>query len=64
MRIPIPLVVDMTDEQVAEWASLNQLPGAGSHVMAKDVGDDVRSHVLTVLNSGILARFADITIKR
>ena len=67
MRIPITLVIEMTEQQVENYADEYGLPrnGAGT-VMAKDIVDDVRSYVLTEIQGS--AAFgegcADVSIKR
>ena len=66
MRIMIPIVVDMTDAQVKDYALEYGLPREGGKLMAKEVVDDVRSLVLTGVQS--LGAFADdgadVSIKR
>lgn len=67
MRIQIPIVIEMTDEQVEAYADDFGLPrnGAGK-VMAKDIVDDIRSYVLTEIQGS--AAFgegcADVSIKQ
>lgn len=59
MRIVVPVVVDMTDPQVAEYAA-----DSGIGTRAKDVVASVRSYVLTaVQESPALAGTADVTLK-
>jgi hypothetical protein len=73
MRIAIPLVIDMTDEQVEQYAAEYGLPASNGKVRARDVVDDVRSYVLTCVQdsaafgetgTGDGTRGADVTIKR
>ena len=69
MRIQIPLVIEMTDEQVAAYAAEY---GLSLPVRAKDIVDDVRSYVLTAIQDspafgeigdGDGTRSADVSIK-
>ena len=62
MRIPVPLVIDMTDQQAADYAAEFGL-GDGGKVMAKDMVNDVRRYVLTALQGSTLGQFADVSIK-
>lgn len=73
MRIQIPIVVDMTDEQVQAYALEYGLPKDGGKLMTREVVDDVRSHVLTLvqdcaafgeIGDGKGTRGADVSIKR
>ncbi len=59
MRIQVPLVIEMTDEQVKEYANDYALPGS----TAKVVTEDVRKNVLHSIQ-GLLGEVADVTIKR
>jgi len=59
MRIPITLVIEMTDEQVQQYANEYGL----SDTRAKTVVDDVRSNVLSDVR-GLLDSFGTVTIKR
>jgi hypothetical protein len=62
MRIQIPLVIEMTDEQVQEYANEYAL----DDTRAKTIVEDVRRLVLTGVQglfNGI-ATAADVTIKR
>jgi hypothetical protein len=68
MRIQIPLVIEMTDEQVADYA---REYGLSLPVRAKDIVDDVRSYVLTAVQDspafgeiGNGTRAAEVSIKR
>lgn len=71
MRIQIPIVIEMTDDQVETYADKYALPrnGAGK-VMAKDIVEEVRSYVLTLVQEcapfGVTqgTRGADVSIKR
>jgi hypothetical protein len=75
MRIAIPLVIEMTDEQVEQYAAEYglPLPVSDGKVRARDVVDDVRSYVLTCIQDstafgetgvGDGTRGADVAIKR
>jgi hypothetical protein len=64
VRITIPLVIDMTDGQVKEWADHNGLPRNGGRLYAREVVDGIRSYVLTHLQGSALDEYADISIKR
>ncbi len=65
MRIQIPLVIEMTDEQVKEWASDNDLARTeGGKVMAKTIVEDMRSYVLTGIQGLLTATgYAEVSIK-
>lgn len=65
MRIQIPLVIEMTDEQVKDYAELAGLPHHGGPLRAKDVVDDLRAHVLSSVQqlNDIVESGADVTIK-
>jgi hypothetical protein len=64
MRIQIPVVVEMTDDQVAAYGLEFGLPHDGTtKLMARHVVEDVRSYVLTDLQGSTLGQFADISIK-
>ena len=52
MKIPVTLIVEMTDAQVAVYAEEYDLPRAGGRVMARDVVASVRAAVLTELQNG------------
>jgi hypothetical protein len=62
MRIQIPIVVEMTDDQVREYADEYTL----NDTSFKTIREDVRSYVLTCIqNSPAFAEIdADVTIKR
>lgn len=71
MRIPVPLVIEMTDEQVEQYADEYGLPRTDGRVYARHVVEDVRSQVLTLIRdseafgeTGDGTRGADVTIKR
>ncbi len=66
MRIPVTLVIEMTDEQVEQWADDEGLDRtAAGKVMAKAMVEDVRNYVLTEIQGLLSATgYADVTIKR
>lgn len=73
MRIQIPLVIEMTDEQVAEYAAEQGLPHHTGPLRAKDIMEDVQAYVLTAIQDsaafgetgdGRGTRAADVSIKR
>jgi hypothetical protein len=49
MRIMIPVVIEMTDQQVADYALEYGLPRNGGKLMAREIVEDVRSSVLTMV---------------
>ncbi len=61
MRIMIPLVVEMTDEQVADYAAGEGLPHDGGKLMARHVVEDLRRNVLHIVQESFAA---DVSIKR
>jgi hypothetical protein len=66
MRIPVTLIIELTDEQVERWADDEGLERTASgKVMAKTMVEDVRSYVLTEIQ-GLLSTtgYADVTIGR
>jgi hypothetical protein len=74
MRIPVTIVVDMTDAQVEAYADEYGLPrNDAGKVMARTIAQDVRSYVLTTvqesaafgeIGDGNGTRAADVSIKR
>ncbi len=73
MRIAVTLVIDMTDEQVKQYADEYGLPAKGGTLYAREVVEDVRSYVLTCIQDsaafgetgdGNGTRGAEVTIKR
>lgn len=73
MRIQIPLVIEMTDEQVKNYADEYGLSRDGEKLMAKTVVEDVCSYVLTCIQDsaafgeigdGAGTRGATVSIKR
>lgn len=67
MRFPIPLVVELPDDQLAQWAERVGGPlGGGGPVRAKDAVEAVRGQVLEAVRDrfGALGVQADVTVKR
>lgn len=66
MRIAVTLVIEMTDEQVKNYAGEYGLTVDGSRIRVKDVANDVRSLVLTGVQGLFdgIASGATVTIKR
>jgi hypothetical protein len=73
MRIPVTVVIDMTDEQVTVYADKHGLPRDGGRLYAREVVADVQGYVLACVQdsaafgetgAGEDARGADVTIKR
>lgn len=71
MRIQVPLVVEMTDEQVSQYAAERGLEAEGGHPRARVVVADVQSYVLAMVQDsasfgedGNGTRGADVSIKR
>ena len=65
IRIPVPLVIEMTPEQVQVYANENGLPRDGGPLRNREIVEDVRAYVEHVVqesysfgNGG-----ADVTIK-
>lgn len=63
MRIPVTLVIEMTDEQVKAYAAEYGLPFHGGPLRAKDVVEDVRDNVVVSIQ-GYFGDFAAVSIKR
>lgn len=67
MRIAVTLVIELSDQQVADYAERAGIPQqATGHFRAKDIVDDVRGYVRNCIQDS--AAFgdsgADISIKR
>lgn len=62
IRIPVTLVIEMDDDQLASYANLN---GLGEKPRAKDVVTEVRSYVLTCIQDAgdFTGGAADVSIK-
>ena len=60
MRIVVPVVVEMTDQQVADWAA-----DAGISTRAKDIVGDVRGVVVSVTAGAFdnIGSGADVSLK-
>jgi hypothetical protein len=63
VRIQVPIVIEMTDEQVKQYAAEHGLPADGGRLYAKEVVADVQSYVLTCIQDSA-AFGAEVTIKR
>jgi hypothetical protein len=66
MRIQIALVIEMTGDQVKDYAELAGLPHGGGPLRTKDIVEDVRGHVLASVQSldDLYSVGASVTIKR
>lgn len=66
MKTVVSLVIDMTDEQIADYAAEHQIPvQANGRPRMKDIVEDVQSHVLALVQApqpGI-GRHATVTLK-
>ena len=65
MRFPVPLAIEISDDQLAAWADKTGVPRDGQ-VRAKDAVDGMRAQVLAVLRADFegLGVDAEITIGR
>lgn len=64
IRIPVTVVIEMDDDQQAEYVANVGLPFHDGPLRAKDVVESVRSYVLTrIAESDDLARVASVSIK-
>lgn len=64
MRVQIPLVVDMTDEQTRRWAEEHGIAEVGGHLYARDVVNSVQAAILDEVQDGQLNGRADVSIRR
>jgi hypothetical protein len=73
VRIQVPIVIEMTEQQVQQYANKYGLPAAGGKLYAREVVENVRSDVLTSIQGspafgeigdGNGTRGAEVTIKR
>jgi hypothetical protein len=72
MRIPVTLIIDMTDAQVQDYAEVQGIPLVnGGKPYAKDIVEDVRRYVLAAVRdspafgqTGLGTRAANVTIKQ
>ena len=62
MRIQVPLVIEMTDEQVKQYAAEYGLPAQGGQLYAREVVQNIRSYVLACVQDS--AAFGSVSIKR
>lgn len=72
MRIAVTVVIEMTDEQVKDYADEYGVPRNGGRLYAREVVEDVRGYVLTAvqdspafgeIGDGKGTRGADVTVK-
>ena len=65
MRITIPVVIDLTDQQILDYADEYGLPRNGGRLMAREVAEDVREYVLNALRQSpaFYEGRADVSIK-
>jgi hypothetical protein len=73
IKIQIPIVIEMSDQQVEDYAREYGLPRQGGELRAKEVVDDVRTYVLTAVQDsaafgetgdGKGTRGAEVSIRR
>jgi hypothetical protein len=64
MRVQIPLVVEMTEEQARRWAEEHGLGERDGRLYARDVVDSVRAAILEDAQDGKLNGRADVSIRR
>jgi len=70
IRIQVPLVIDLDDEQEAAYAREYGLPRKGGKLMAREIVADVQSYVLTAIQDSAAfgetggQRGASVTLKR
>jgi hypothetical protein len=65
MRFPVPLVVELNDEQLAAWAKSAGI-GQDGWVRAKNAVEGIRAHVLVAVQAHFdeMGVRADVSIKR
>lgn len=72
IKVQVPLVIEMTGEQVAAYAEEYGLPKEGGPLRARHIVEDVRAYVLTCVQDsaafgeiglGDGTRAADVSIK-
>lgn len=63
IRVQVPLVIEMSAEQVERYAAEFGLPYHDGPLRAKDVVDDVRANALNDIQGGTIGQFATVTIK-
>ena len=64
MRIAVTLVIEMSDQQVADYAEEYGLAMPGTKAPARVIVDHVRSWLLSDVKRSVLGDMADISIKR
>jgi len=63
IRVQVPLVIEMTPQQVAEYALDNGLPRAGGPLRAREVVADVQAYVLAAVQEASAFAGATVSIK-
>lgn len=66
MRFLIPVIVDLPDDQLAEWAAVTDVAQTHGQVRAKDAVDAMRAQVpgaIQLYFEGLGVR-ADVSVKR
>jgi hypothetical protein len=65
VKIQVPIVTELTDEQVKEHAAASGLPHGGGPLRAKDVVDDARAPALASVQGlhVLVACGATVTLK-
>lgn len=72
MRIAVTVVIEMSDEQVKDYANEYGLPRSGGRLYAREVVEEVRDYVLTAVQdspafgevgAGDGTRGADVSLK-
>lgn len=66
MRFPIPLVIELDDEQLAEWAAVTDVAQTQGQVRAKDAVASMRAQVpgaVQMYFQGLGVR-ADVSVKQ
>lgn len=56
MRIQVPLVIEMTDEQVRQYAGEYGLPAQGGKLYAREIVEKVQGYVLTCVQDSAAFR--------
>jgi len=65
IRVQVPLVVEMTAEQVTEWAADHGLSLSPGRTPVKAIVDDVQRHLLNLARGDYgLGSGASVTLKR
>jgi hypothetical protein len=64
MRVQLPLVAEMTDEQTRQWAKEHDIPEVGGHLYARDVVDSLQAVVPDEVRGRQQNGQADVSIRR